>query len=64
MTKRLSGEQRLTIERPDGSLGSVPVGWTDRAVADPYFIVGGGRSRFRVEDLLGLAELVAERRGR
>jgi len=61
MTKRVLGEQRVTIERPDGSLGSVPAGWTDWAVADPYLSVGGGRSRFRVEDLLRLAELVAER---
>jgi hypothetical protein len=37
----------------------VPVNWTDFVAADPYLSVGRGRSRFRVEDLLALAELVA-----
>ena len=38
---------------------SVPVSWTDFVPAEPYLSVGRGRSRFRVEDLLTLAELVA-----
>jgi hypothetical protein len=49
----------------DGSPLSVPVGWTVSVPADAYLTVGGGRSRFRVEDLLALAELIAVgRRGR
>jgi hypothetical protein len=32
--------------------------------ADPYLGVGGGRSRFRVTDLLALADLVAVGTGR
>jgi len=42
----------------DGSPRSVPVSWTDAIPADAYTTVGGGRSRFRVEDLLALAELI------
>ncbi len=46
----------MTVELSDGSLFSVPVGWTDVLPPDPYLAVGGGRSRFRVEDLLALAD--------
>jgi len=42
----------------------VPVNWTDFVPADPYVSLGGGRSWFRVEDLLTLAELVAPRAAR
>jgi hypothetical protein len=35
------------------------VNWTDFVPADPYRSVGGGRARFRVEDLLTLADVVA-----
>jgi hypothetical protein len=60
VTKQLWGEPRVTFEHPDGSLHSVPVGWTDVAAPDAYREVGRGRSRFRVEDLLKLADLVRE----
>ncbi len=61
----LWGEDRVTIQLADGSLLSVPVSWTDTVPADAYLTVGGGRSRFRVEDLLALTELIASgRRGR
>jgi Family of unknown function (DUF5372) len=36
----------------------VPINWTDFVPADPYLSVGRGRSRFRMEDLLALADLV------
>ena len=39
----------------------MPVHWTDFVPADPYVSVGGGRSRFRVEELMVLAQLVATR---
>ena len=61
VAKQLWGEERVTFEHPDGSLRSVPVGWTDVVPADPYLSLGRGRSRFRVEDLLLLAELISER---
>lgn len=60
-SKQLWGEDRVTLQHPDGSLQSVPVGWTDLLPADPYLSLGQGRSRFRVEDLLALAELVGLR---
>jgi len=37
----------------------VPVSWTDAIPADAYATVGGGRSQFRVEDLMALADLLA-----
>ena len=60
-SKQLWGEDRVTLQYPDGSIQSVPVGWTDLLPADPYLSVGQGRSRFRVEDLLALVELVGLR---
>ena len=62
VSKQLWGEDRVTIQLPDGSPFSVPVSWTDVVPADPYRTVGGGRSQFRIEDLLDLAELVRLRR--
>jgi hypothetical protein len=61
VAKQLWGEDRVTFEHSDGTLHSVPLGWTDVVPADPYLSVGGGRSRFRVEDLLALAGLVVSR---
>ncbi len=61
VTKLLWGEERVSFEHPDGGLCSVPLNWTDVAPADPYLRLGRGRSRFRVEDLLALTELVAAR---
>ncbi len=58
---QLWGEDRVTLQHPDGTVQSVPVGWTDLLPADPYLSVGQGRSRFRVEDLLALGELVGLR---
>jgi len=58
VAKQLWGEDRVTIELPDGSLSSVPVSWTDFLPPDPYRTVGNGRSRFRLEDLVLLAQLV------
>lgn len=51
----------MTFQHPDGSLDSVPIGWTDVVPPDPALMVGRGRAHFRVEDLLRLAELVAAR---
>ena len=62
VSKPLWGEERVTFEHADGSLRSVPVGWTDLEPPDPHLSLGAGRSRFRVLDLLGLAALVDARR--
>jgi hypothetical protein len=42
----------------DGTLTSVPTAWTDIAEPDVFVVVAAGRSPFRVDDLLVLAELV------
>jgi hypothetical protein len=46
------------IRRADGSLCLVPASWTDFLPADPYLLIGEGRSYFRVEDLVALADLL------
>ena len=58
VSKQLWGEDRIVVEKSDGSVCSVPVGWTDFLPPGPYESLGKSRSRFRVEDLLVLAELV------
>ncbi|MDW7762015.1 MAG: DUF5372 family protein [Acidobacteriota bacterium] len=57
--KSLWGEDRVTIELTEGTHWSIPVGWTDLAVEDPYISLGAGRSFFRVRDLIELARLVS-----
>jgi len=52
--------ERVWIENPDGSVTSIPLAWTDLQAPDPYFYVGCGRSPFRIEDLLELADLLKE----
>jgi hypothetical protein len=64
VSKQLWGEDRVTIQLPDGSPFSVPVSWTDALPADPYMSVGGCRSQFRVEDLLALTEMITLRQKR
>ena len=56
--KRLWGKERVTVQLPDGTYRSVPTGWTDWAAVDAYVSIGGGRSLFRVVDLLELVRLV------
>ncbi len=53
------GEDLLYYHGPKGTLVSVPVRWTDRIPEDPVVTVSAGRSPFRLEDLLGLARVVA-----
>jgi hypothetical protein len=52
------GEDRVFFLDEDGMLKSLPTGWTDAAAPDVFAAMAAGRSPFRVEDLLGLAELV------
>jgi len=56
--KWLWGEERVTVELPDGTYRSIPVAWTDAAPVDPYISVGAGRSLFRVEDLIELGRMI------
>ncbi len=50
-------EDRVFFFGDDGQLRSLPAGWTDVDPDDPFVVVAGGRSAFRVEDLLALAGL-------
>ena len=58
MRKQLWGEERVTFLGPEGEACSVPANWTDTVALDPYWSVGRSRSRFRLEDLLLLADLI------
>jgi Family of unknown function (DUF5372) len=52
------GEDRVFFFDEDGVQRSLPAGWTDVAEPDAFVALAGGRSPFRVEDLLVLAELI------
>ena len=52
------GIDRVYYTGEDGALRHVPVGWTSVAATDPFVSVARGRSAFRVEDLLALAEAI------
>jgi hypothetical protein len=54
-----TGEERwVVLQRPDGSVLRLPTEWTDLRAPDGYRDVARGRSRFRLPDLLRLAESV------
>jgi hypothetical protein len=61
VTGKLWGEARVTVEIGDGSLRSLPVGWTDLLPVDPVVTLGRGRAPFRLADLLTLADVVEGR---
>jgi hypothetical protein len=42
----------------DGSVHTVPRGWTSLASPDAFEVIAAGRARFRPEDLLHLAVLL------
>jgi len=52
------GEDRAFFLGEDGVQRSLPRGWTDAGDVDPFVVLAAGRSVFRVEDLLVLAELL------
>ena len=58
------GEDRVFFLDEEGMLKSLPTAWTDAAVPDVVVAIGAGRSPFRCEDLLGLAELIGRARRR
>ena len=49
------------MQMGDGRFCSLPIGWTELASPEPYLTIGEGRSRFRVGDLLELAEQLKDR---
>jgi uncharacterized protein DUF5372 len=57
------GEDRVFFFDDDGTQRSLPTAWTDAAEPDVFVALAGGRSAFRVEDLLVLVELIEGLRG-
>jgi hypothetical protein len=51
-------EDRVFFLDEEGTQCSLLRGWTDDADPDPFVVVAGGRSAFRVGDLLALVEFV------
>jgi hypothetical protein len=52
------GEDRVYFHDDAGRLVALPARWTSVCPADPVVILSAGRSAFRVQDLLELAELM------
>lgn len=52
------GEDRVFFFADDGTQKSLPRAWTDEADPDVFVELAAGRCRFRVEDLLILAEII------
>jgi hypothetical protein len=51
-------QHRVFFVLDDGTLTSVPIAWTDMAEPDAFAAVAAGRSPFRPQDLLALAEVI------
>ncbi|MHC4456853.1 MAG: DUF5372 family protein [Planctomycetota bacterium] len=58
--RRIAYEYRVFFFNAKGHRSSVPLHWTDIGPQDPFVAVSAGRSLFRVEDLLGLVDLIEE----
>ena len=52
------GMDRVYVRDEHGQVISLPACWTSLWAADPFVVVGAGRSPFRATDLLELAQLV------
>jgi hypothetical protein len=57
------GEDRVFLFDEDGVQRSLPARWTDAVVQDAFVALSGGRSAFRVADLLALSALLDGLRG-
>lgn len=57
------GEDRVFLFDGDGVQRSLPAGWTDAVAPDAFVALSGGRSAFRVADLLALGALCDGLRG-
>lgn len=56
--RRNWAEDQVFFLDADGVQYSLPVAWTDAVVPDVFVVMAGGRSPFRVADLLALVQLV------
>lgn len=61
--KQAWGEDRVYVRDKKKRLHHVPLGWTSAAPADGFKAAAAGRCRFRIEDLLRLADLVDQLAG-
>jgi hypothetical protein len=50
--------QRVYFHDESGCLTSMPAEWTSVVPPHPLQVIGEGRARFRLDDLLGLCELL------
>ena len=55
------GQWRVFYLTEDGQLAYFPASWTDAGPKDPFVEQAQGRALTRMEDLLRLGEMVAER---
>ncbi|MHB0929447.1 MAG: DUF5372 family protein [Candidatus Nanopelagicales bacterium] len=62
-SKKAWGEDRVYFHDPDGRLRHMPTEWTSVEPSDPFRTVAASRCRFRTEDLLRLADLIARLKG-
>jgi Family of unknown function (DUF5372) len=51
-------QDRVFFLLGDGTVTSLPTAWTDVVEPDVFVTAAAGRSVFRVEDLVALAELI------
>ncbi|MCE7003122.1 Y4bD/Y4pK family protein [Kibdelosporangium philippinense] len=56
------GEDRVCFHDERGELKSLPTAWTDVVEPDPFVVMAAGRSPFRIQDLLALADVLASLR--
>jgi hypothetical protein len=56
--KQYVGERRVCYLDEGQRVHEIPLNWTDLAPEDPQLAMAGGKSWFRVADLLELARLV------
>ncbi len=52
------GEDRVHLHDERGRLFSLPAGWTDVVMVDPFVVIAAGRCPFTTAGLLALVDLV------
>ena len=60
--RRSGDEDRVWYQADDGTARTVPRGWTDLAVANPFEVIAAGRAWFRAADLARLVALLTDLR--
>jgi hypothetical protein len=53
-------EDRVYFHDEKGQLCRIPASWTDVEPVDPFKMISSGRSLFRSQDLLSLAQIIEE----